>query len=147
MKFSSCFRKETNMANNLSPAKKALLEKWLQGKLKDNTTSISRRPLNSKTPLSFPQQRQLFLELLERGTAANNLSVFLELKDKIDVVALEQSANKIIARHDSLRTRFSFGSGLPTPEVAADIKMTIPVIDLKQVAIPEQMIEARRFAE
>jgi amino acid adenylation domain-containing protein len=136
------------MANgNLSPAKQALLEKWLQGQLKDDTTNISRRPLNSKATLSFPQQRQLFLELLERNTAVNNLSIFLELKGKIDIAALERSANKIITRHDSLRTRFSFGSGLPTPEVAANIKITIPVIDLKQVAIPEQMIEARRLAE
>jgi amino acid adenylation domain-containing protein len=135
------------MANNLSPAKQALLEKWLHGQLENDSTSISRRPLNSKIPLSFPQQRQLFLELLERGTAANNLSIFLELKGKIDITALEQSANKIIARHDSLRTRFSFGSGLPTPEFVANVKITIPVIDLKHVATPEQMMEARQLAE
>src|SRR6188508_3856808 len=136
MMFNSCFRKEINMANsNLSPAKRALLEKWLQGQLKNNTTTISRRPLNVKTPLSFPQQRQLFLELLERGTAANNLSIFLELKGKIDIAALEQSSNKIISRHDSLRTHFSFGSGLPAPEVKANIKITIPITGLKQVTI------------
>src|SRR5687767_395785 len=114
MKPGSYLRNETNMANtNLSPAKQALLEKWRQGQLNDDTTSIPKRPLNSKTPLSFPQQRQLFLELLERGTAVNNLSIFLKLEGKIDIPALEQSANKIIARHDSLRTLFSFGSGLP----------------------------------
>jgi len=135
------------MASNLSPAKQALLEKWLQGQLKDDTIAIPKRPLNSKAPLSFPQQRQLFLELLERDTAVNNLSIFVELNGKIDIPALEQSANKIIARHDSLRTRFSFGSGLPTPEVVANIKITIPVTDLTQASIGEQMMEARRLAE
>ena len=104
------FRKVTNMSKkNLSEAKRALLEKWLLGQLNDDTTCIPRRPLNSPIPLSFPQQRQLFLELLEPGTAVNNLSVFLELKGKLDLTALEQSANQIIARHDVLRTRFSFG--------------------------------------
>ena len=136
------------MANqNLSPAKQALLEKWLQGHLKNDSPGISQRPLNVKAPLSFAQQRQLFLELLERGTAVNNLSILLELKGKIDIEALEQSSNKIITRHDSLRTHFSFGSGLPTPEVKANIKITIPITDLKQVAISDQMIEARRLAE
>jgi amino acid adenylation domain-containing protein len=136
------------MANkNLSPAKRALLEKWLQGQLKDDTTSISRRPLNSPVSLSFPQQRQLFLELLEPGTAVNNLSVFLKLEGKLDIIALEQSANKIIARHEALRTRFSLGNGLPAPEILIDTKVAIPIVDLQQFDINEQMAEARRFAE
>ena len=73
-------------------------------------TSIPRRPLNSPIPLSFPQQRQLFLELLEPGTAVNNLSIFLELKGKLDIAALEQSANQIIARHEVFANMFFFWS-------------------------------------
>ena len=76
---------------------------WL-AKLKIIATSIPRRPSDSPVPLSFPQQRQLFLELLDRGTAVNNLSVFLELTGKLDLAALERSANQIFARHDVLRT-------------------------------------------
>jgi len=132
---------------NLSPAKRALLEKWLQGELKDDTTSITRRPLNSPVPLSFPQQRQLFLELLEPGTAVNNLSVFLKLEGKLDIAALQQGANKIIARHDALHTRFSFGNGLPIPEILNDTTITISIVDLRQFDINEQMTEARRLAE
>jgi len=132
---------------NLSPTKRALLEKWLQGQLKDDTTGISRRPLHSPVPLSFPQQRQLFLELLEPDTAVNNLSVFLKLEGKLDIGALEQSANKIIARHEALSTRFSFGNGLPAPEILIDTKVTIPIVDLQQYDINEQMAEARRLAE
>ncbi|RYF99342.1 MAG: non-ribosomal peptide synthetase, partial [Chitinophagaceae bacterium] len=131
----------------LSPAKRALLEKWLQGQLKEDTISISRRPLNSQVPLSFPQQRQLFLELLEPGTAVNNLSVFLKFEGRLDVKALEQSTNKIIARHDALRTRFSFGNGLPVPEILTDKKVTVPIVDLQQFDINAQMNEAVRLAE
>ena len=102
---------------NLSEAKRALLKKWLQGELRDDTTVISPRPLNSPIAVSFPQQRQLFLELLDRGTAVNNLSILLQIKGKLDFAALKQSVNNIIARHEALRTRFSYGKGLPTPEV------------------------------
>ena len=148
MKPKSDFRRVTNLKKmNLSAAKRALLEKWLQGQLNDDTTSIPRRPLNSPIPLSFPQQRQLFLELLERGTAVNNLSTFLELNGKLDLAALEQSANQIIARHDVLRTCFSFGQGLPTPEVLADFMITIPIVDLQKFDDIEQVSEARRLAE
>ncbi|MBZ5859379.1 non-ribosomal peptide synthetase [Flavihumibacter profundi] len=132
---------------DLSPAKRALLEKWLQGQAADDAPCIPRRPLGIPSPLSFPQQRQLFLELLEPGTAVNNLSIFLELNGKLDLAGLEQSANQIIARHDALRTGFSFGLGLPTPEVLADIKITVPIVDLQTFNDIEQLAEARRLAE
>lgn len=131
----------------LSAAKRALLEKWLQGQTGGDTTSIPRRPPNSPIPLSFPQQRQLFLELLERDTAVNNLSVFLELKGKIDLAALEQSTNQIIACHDILRTRFSFGQGMPAPEVQAELKSSFSTVDLQGIDIMKQVAEARRHAE
>jgi len=131
----------------LSAAKRALLEKWLQGQSKHDVISIPQRPVNRLVPLSFPQQRQLFLELLERGTAVNNLSVLLELNGKLDRAALEQSTNQIMARHDVLRTRFSFGMGLPSPEIVADFKITIPIVDLQKSDSINQVVEAHRLAE
>jgi amino acid adenylation domain-containing protein len=131
----------------LSPAKKALLEKWLQGKAKTISATISKRPEDAAVPLSFPQQRQLFLEMLERGTAVNNLSVLIELKGKLSPDALEQSANQILQRHETLRTEFSFGAGLPEPKILTELKISLPVIKLKENAPSEQKSEARRLAE
>ena len=131
----------------LSHAKRALLEKWLQGITNDDTISIHRRLPESPVPLSFPQQRQLFLEMLERGTAVNNLSIFLEIRGNLNFAALEQSANQIIARHDVLRTRFSFGQGIPSPEVLDDLMITLSIIDLQETDVMEQMTEARHLAE
>lgn len=130
---------------DLSPAKRALLEKWLKGQVKEDNTGIPKRPLNSEAALSFPQQRQLFLELLDRGTAVNNLSVFLELTGKLNLDALTQSAHNIFERHEVLRTRFSFGMGLPVPEVLAEAEISIPQVDLTDHA--DQVNEARRLAE
>ncbi len=132
---------------NLSSAKRALLEKWLQGQTGNDTTSIPPRPPNIPVPLSFPQQRQLFLELLEPGTAVNNLPILLKLNGKLDLAALEQSANEIIARHDVLRTVFSFGIGLPTPEILNNLMIDIPIADLQKLNDVEQLTEARRLAE
>ncbi|WP_020539103.1 non-ribosomal peptide synthetase [Lewinella cohaerens] len=132
----------------LSPAKRALLEKWRKGQqLSSNSQEIARRPENSPLSLSLPQQRQLFLELLDRGTAVNNLSVLIELKGKLDVAALEQSANQILGRHEVLRTSFKLGLGAPVPEVTTALAFQLPLVDLQQQkgTTPEQ--EARRLAE
>ena len=142
------FRNEIIMAEkNLSEAKSALLKKWLQGQLNDTVTTIPRRTSNSSVSLSFPQQRQLFLELLERGTAVNNLPVLLEIKGKLDIAALEKSANHIISRHDALRSYFSFREGLPVPKVLADCQITIPIVDLQNIEVTERKTRARRLAE
>ena len=148
MKPSESYHIETNMTNKkLSSVKRALLEKWLHGQLTDDTTCIPQRPPNSPITLSFPQPRPLFLALLARGNAVNNLSIFLELKGELNIAALEESANQIMARHEILRTHFSFGSGLPTPEILADTIITIPIVNLQQFDALEQEVEARRLAE
>jgi hypothetical protein len=135
------------MNKNLSPAKRALLEKWLQGGATCNATSIPKRPAESPLLLSFPQRRQLFLELLNRGSAVNNLSVMLLFSGKLSIEVLEQSANRIIGRHESLRTKFCFGNGLPVPEIVSSTFVSIPVADLHHVNADEQMTTARCHAE
>ncbi|MFK7920342.1 MAG: amino acid adenylation domain-containing protein [Bacteroidia bacterium] len=132
----------------LSPAKRALLEKWLKGQQsKKDEPEIPRRPLDGPIPLSLPQQRQLFLELLDRGTAVNNLSILIEMQGKLDLLALEQSANQILARHAVLRTSFVLGMGTPVPEIRDEILLKIPLIDLQKLELFEREKEAIRLAE
>lgn len=136
------------MKKKLSPAKRALLEKWLKGQqLTNDAPGIPRRPQNSPIKISFSQQRQLFLELLDRGTAVNHLSIFLQLKGKLNLVALTKSTNQIMERHEVLRTRFSFDMGIPSPEILNDIKIAIPIVDLMGFDGKDREIEARRLAE
>ncbi len=102
------------------------MEKWLQGKAAgEKKQGISQRPVDSEVPLSFPQQRQLFLELLDRGTAVNNLSVLIELKGDLNEKLLTDSANEILKRHEALRTQFNMGMGLPEPEILRDLELHI----------------------
>ena len=137
------------MKKNLSPAKKALLDKWLQGKKSplNNDIGIPKRPIDQKIKLTYSQQRQLFLELLDRDTAVNNLSVFLQLLGNLDEKALTQSANQIIARHEILRTSFAFDVGLPTAEIAQEISFSISIHDLQSFKGKAGEIEALRLGE
>ncbi|NET25242.1 non-ribosomal peptide synthetase, partial [Okeania sp. SIO1I7] len=70
----------------------------------------SDRPL----PLSFAQQRLWFLEKTGLSRNAYNMPLALHLEGKLDIVALKESINQIIARHETLRTKFAQINGIPT---------------------------------
>lgn len=143
-----CFPKRVKMINkNLSPTKRALLEKWMRGESNSYSATIPRRPVDSPSLTSYQQRRQLFLELFNRDTAVNNLSVFLELTGRLNISTLEQSANKIIARHDTLRTRFCFDQGLPVPEVLPELRATISIVHLEEFNGIEKRSRAQTHAE
>src|SRR6516225_353348 len=57
-------------------------------------------------PLSLAQQRLWFLEQLEPGTAAFNISSGLRLIGNLDTHALGRTVRRIVARHETLRTDF-----------------------------------------
>ncbi|SUD30354.1 peptide synthase [Pseudomonas fluorescens] len=74
--------------------------------------SLSRLPIPqtrhafAQIPLSFAQERQWFLWLLDPASAAYNLPTALRLRGPLDIDALQRSFDTLIERHQSLRTRF-----------------------------------------
>src|SRR5689334_12303449 len=72
---------------------------------------IVRRVPRAALPLSFAQQRLWFLDQLEPGSAAYNLSGRLHLEGRLDASALEASLNEIVRRHEALRTIFTARDG------------------------------------
>jgi amino acid adenylation domain-containing protein/non-ribosomal peptide synthase protein (TIGR01720 family) len=55
-------------------------------------------------PLSYAQERQWFLWQLDPGSAAYHVPSALRLKGPLDQAALQQSFDRLVARHESLRT-------------------------------------------
>ncbi len=133
------------MKKRLSPAKKALLQQWLQGNkgVASENTIVPRAP-GGKLNLSLPQQRHLFHEIVNPGTAVNNLSVFLRLEGDLDHDALVRSANQILARHEVLKTRFTFDFETPVPELIQKASIEIPVTHLGDIS-PERVKEKVRM--
>nr|UXB94742.1 non ribosomal peptide synthetase [Pseudomonas cichorii] len=66
-------------------------------------TPVSR---DEELPLSFAQQRLLFLAKMEGASAAYHLPAGLRLKGVLDVSALQRALDRIVARHEALRTCF-----------------------------------------
>src|SRR6185295_16999445 len=97
-------------------------------------------------PLSFAQQRLWFLAQLEPDSPAYNLPHNLRLTGALNVNALEQTINAIIARHESLRTTFQTIDGQPVQVVSRASDVELPTIDLTVLPIPEREVEARQLA-
>ena len=75
----------------------------------------SERP--AAVPLSFAQSRLWFRDRLEGGVATYNMPTAFRISGALDVAALGEAVDDLIARHESLRTIFPEIGGVPFQEV------------------------------
>lgn len=101
---------------------------------------------NSNLPLSFAQQRLWFLDQLEPGSSAYNISDAVRLRGSLDVAALEQSINEIVRRHEVLRTTFPVVDGHSTQFIVPSLQIALSVVDLTQISLRERDAAARQQA-
>ena len=105
----------TDRRENLSPAKRALLELRLKKK-REAATQIPPLVQCLKTeaiPLSFAQQRLWFLHQWEPTSTQYTIPVAFRLRGALHIDALEKAINDLRVRHESLRTTFSLQSESP----------------------------------
>ncbi|WP_354359826.1 amino acid adenylation domain-containing protein, partial [Variovorax boronicumulans] len=77
-------------------------------------TAIEPAERNAPLPLGFAQQRLWFLARLDQqANAAYALVEALRLHGALDVVALQAALDRIVARHEILRTRITLLDGVP----------------------------------
>ena len=97
-------------------------------------------------PLSFAQQRLWFLAQLEPENPSYHLIQTSQLKGPLDVDALEQTINTIIARHESLRTIFKEVDGEPVQIVSDLHEINLAFTNLEDLPEAQREAEARRLA-
>ena len=113
---------------------KAELVKLLQ-KSNASGTSIPQIPvsLRQNLPLSFAQEGLWFLSQLEPNNSFYNEALALRLHGSLNIVALEKSLNKIIQRHETLRTNFAMVEGQPVQVIAQNLTLSVQVLDLDEL--------------
>ncbi|HEY7617539.1 MAG TPA: condensation domain-containing protein, partial [Terriglobales bacterium] len=105
------------------------------------------RSRDGHLPLSFAQQRLWFLDQLVPGSAFYNIAGAIRLELILDVAALKSALNKIVQRHEALRTTFVARDGQPEQVIAASLHVGLPVVDLRDVPQDARQGEARRLAQ
>ncbi|HEX6288924.1 MAG TPA: amino acid adenylation domain-containing protein [Herpetosiphonaceae bacterium] len=88
-------------------------------------------PRDEPLPLSFAQRRLWFLDQLQPGNAAYNVPTAVRLHGPLDLAALEQALNAVIARHETLRTTIGVRDGDPIQVIAPTLRMPLQAIDLR----------------
>ena len=78
-----------------------------------DSTRIAKKPREALMPLSFGQQRLWFIDQFEPGSPLYNNFAALRLTGWLDQEALIFSLQKIVDRHESLRTTFAEHDGQP----------------------------------
>ncbi|MDC9606952.1 non-ribosomal peptide synthetase [Xenorhabdus griffiniae] len=130
----------TRFNMNINELKRAVLEKRLAEQLKaregeQQPTFIKPADRHQPLPLSFAQQRLWFISQLDPAASqAYHLSVTLRLTGQLDYPALKAALDRLIARHESLRTRFILVAGQPCQHIdPADIGFALTYHDLRPI--------------
>jgi hypothetical protein len=130
--------------SNLSPAKKALLEKWKKGKVQADI--IPKRQVFKNIPLSFSQQRLWFIDQLYHGSSFYNIPIAFHIKGQLNITAIQQSLNEILNRHEVWRTTFTLVNGEPVQEIAPRLTCDIPIINLEHLSGKDWESEVKQVA-
>ncbi|HEY0372188.1 MAG TPA: amino acid adenylation domain-containing protein, partial [Thermoanaerobaculia bacterium] len=76
---------------------------------------------NEPLPLSLAQQRLWFLDQLDKSaSAAYHMPSALRLIGPLDVEALQATLDRVVARHEGLRTTFVATAGVPYQQIALE---------------------------
>ena len=110
-----------------APTVAALAARMTEGEPSTGRLGPQDRP--ERIPLSHAQRRLWFINLLEDARMTYNLPFALRLRGDLDRIALVESLNDLLVRHESLRTIFPDIEGEPCQEVldAASVRLTVPV--------------------
>ncbi len=101
-----------------------------------------------RTPLSFAQQRLWFLDRLEPGSVAYNISLRLRFTGSLRPEILGAALDEVVRRHAALRTTFEVPEGAvdPVQVVHPAERRALPGIDLTALPAQDRKPEAERLA-
>lgn len=120
-----------------SPTIRSLCQ-HIEGDKDTSTQSYPLMPMPAHVDkvLSYSQQRLWFLDQLEGGSTVYNMPTAMRLSGQLDIAALQNALNRLVERHESLRTTFIERAGEPFLQVGLteDWSMTQENIDPAEVA-------------
>jgi amino acid adenylation domain-containing protein len=115
----------SNQTSNVEQLKQAVLQQRMRKRMASyrEGQQDARIPVADRTqplPLSLAQQRLWFLDQFDRAASvAFHMPAALRLLGKLDIAALQATLDRLVARHESLRTHFVAREGVPHQEMAA----------------------------
>ncbi|CAM8787825.1 non-ribosomal peptide synthetase [Burkholderia pseudomallei] len=114
----------------------------LASRLDDNTAEvlppIPLAPRDGRIALSLAQQRLWFLTQLEGVSEAYHMSGAVRLDGPLNREVLQRALNRIVMRHEALRTCFAREEGEPIQVIQPHADLTMSYHDLREAEQSEQ---------
>jgi natural product biosynthesis luciferase-like monooxygenase protein/amino acid adenylation domain-containing protein len=126
------------------------IEEELRGGKGARRGAITLRSEQEKKKLSYGQQRLWFLEQLEPGASAYNLSSGIRFEGDLNIGVLERSLNEVVERHESLRTRFELNKqGEPQQVVGKpeELRIKLKIHEVAGRTAEEKRAEVKRLTQ
>ncbi len=108
---------------------------------------IRHTPRDSKLPLSFAQQRLWFLAQMEGGSEAYHVPLVLRLKGPLNHAVLRRALDRIVARHEALRTTFMVQDAEPVQVIRPVEESRIRLVEDDLRGTHDAAEEAHRLIE
>ncbi|MDF7796655.1 amino acid adenylation domain-containing protein [Pseudomonas syringae] len=97
------------------------------------------RHATARIPLSYAQQRMLFLWQMEPGNAAYNVPMAVRLNGALDRQALSAALDLLVQRHETLRTRFVSEDGAFYQEILEQATVALEFASVAPADIEQQV--------
>jgi len=142
-----------NTGQSVEELKQAILQKRLQKGIQKKAAEIEAARLrpadrSKPLPLSWAQQRLWFLAQLDPAAGfAYHMPAALRLEGRLNGTALKAALDRIVARHEDLRTTFAGADGQPVQVIGpADTGFALAKHDLIELRGHEQRAAIDRIA-
>uniref|UniRef100_UPI002B1DEDA1 AMP-binding protein n=1 Tax=Pseudomonas viridiflava TaxID=33069 RepID=UPI002B1DEDA1 len=109
--------------------------------------AITRLPGDEHLPQSLAQNRLWFVWQLDPHSSAYNIPGGLHLRGELDRTALRDSFQRLIERHESLRTRFYEQDGVALQRIDPVGEFQLQVLDISGLSGDERQNRARAIRE
>jgi amino acid adenylation domain-containing protein len=119
---------------NLSPIKRELLLRRLDGSKEPQPLLLPRRTASGPAPLSYSQEWMWLLDQTDPGNTGYLIPLALRLEGVLEIAALGRALSAIVERHAVLRTRIVAEDGGAVQVVETAMPVALPMTDLSAVA-------------
>ncbi len=111
------------------PTVRQIVDKLLSHSPDSESANIPVAPEKEYYPVSYPQMRMYFLQTLDQESTAYNEIEYWRIEGEADVEKLTSTFQKLIERHESLRTYFELVDDLPVQKIADQVNFEIAIFE------------------
>lgn len=104
-----------------------------------NSRAIPQLKAEEYYPVSSAQKRMLINHAMEGANPGNILFNGYDIRGDLDLDRLATAINRMIARHETLRTSFDLVNGIPVQRVHQEVKINLIGQDIPEENIPAEL--------